>query len=150
MFNTHLSRRGAKPLRVVPKVLVLPLAAIAMLGGCNNGEQRALALASISRCNDHQPTLSMLTQYAGSSGLTGKVNARIAMTVAQECFEGVKGLRKFYPDHPCLPFMESSVAMAELAHESYVGTRPLTSADLSVSRLAQNRAVCLASDPPLV
>lgn len=150
MFSfTNTLRRNA-PKRAVPAALLASMAALGMLGGCNNSEERALALASISQCNNHQPTLSMLMRGEGNYGVTAGVNARVAITVAEECSAGVKKLRKFYPEHPCLPFMELAVQMAELAHESYSDRRPLTSDDLSSSRLAQNRAVCLASNPPLV
>lgn len=125
------------------------VALLTTLSACNDREGRMLALASISRCSHAQPTLDALMQQS-QQPYSNPYDVGLALAVIEECSDGAKKLRKYYPDHACLPFMDSAVKMAELAHNQFSGGRPITSADRSAGRLAQNRAACLASHPGLM
>lgn len=132
-----------------PTLLAL-FAACLGVSSCNTNKERALALISISQCDESGPVLSELMRDVHSPSRQASTKTHMARDVAEICSSGAEQLRKHYPGHACIPFMESSAQMAEIAYGSYTGGRPMTSADLSQSRLAQNRAACVASGAPYV
>ena len=145
MFECDLPRSSARRLSSATGSALMSLVLVSTLGACDDRKGRMLALASISQCDNTQPTLIGLMNKTQRASLRDSTSAYMATAVADTCSEGATRLRRFYPDHPCLPFMESAVSMAKLANQHFDSVRPLTSADLSASRLAQNRAACAAT-----